>query len=139
MRFLKNIIGITAAAAVAVAGVLAIGVPPALAGESSGPQPYNEPTGGVSVPIFGLIAIGAFATIAIWQGIHDAKKKKEAEAEKKTELEEQEDFDKYFRSGATEDAPTPPSTDTGPAGDKAVEETPPATDDAATPDGATAN
>jgi hypothetical protein len=100
---------ITVAAAICLAaGGLVLTGAPAASAATGPPQPYEEPSEGVGVPIFGLIAIAGIATVAIWQGIRDAKKKKEAQQEKEQELEEQEEFEEYFDFGSAE--PEAPGT-----------------------------
>jgi len=46
----------------------------------------------------GIGAVVGIATVAIWQGVHDANKKKEDARTREAEEEEIEDFDEYFRS-----------------------------------------
>jgi hypothetical protein len=95
MPFIKRVASYVAIISLAVAGLVATGAPAASAGTGT-PQPEEEPSEGVSVPIFGLIAIAGIATVAIWQGIHDAKKKKKAEQETELESKEAEEFEEYF-------------------------------------------
>jgi hypothetical protein len=95
MSSVKKSLAYVTALAVAVGGLVVAGAPAASA-SSGPPQPYEEDDEGVSVPIFGLIAIAGIATIAIWQGINDAKKKKKTQLEKEEELQEQEEFEEYF-------------------------------------------
>lgn len=52
----------------------------------------------------GIGAVVSIATIAIWQGINDANKKKEAAKTREAEDKEIEDFDEYFRSLTPEEA-----------------------------------
>jgi hypothetical protein len=52
----------------------------------------------------GIGAVVGIATIAIWQGIDDANKKKEKERVREAEEEEIEDFDEYFRSLSGDEA-----------------------------------
>jgi hypothetical protein len=93
MSFIKRITSYAAAASL-VAGLILAGAPAARA--ESGPQPYEEPSEGIGVPIFGLIAVAGIATVAIWQGINDSKKKKQAEMQKEEESEEMEEYEEYF-------------------------------------------
>lgn len=86
---------------VAAGGFIVAGAPAASAATGP-PQPYEEPSEGIAVPIFGLIAIAGIATVAIWQGVKDAKKKKHAQREKEEELTEQEKFEEYFDFGPEE-------------------------------------
>jgi hypothetical protein len=101
MFCLKKAITFAAAICLGGGGLVVAGAPAARA-ETGPPQPYQEPGEGISVPVFGLIAIAGIATIAIWQGVNDAKKKKEAQQEKKQEIEEQEEFEEYFDFGPEE-------------------------------------
>ncbi len=95
MFSLKRIATLTAVVCLTAGGLAFMGAAPASAATGP-PQPYEEPSEGIAVPVFGLIAIAGIATIAIWQGINDAKKKKEAQKEKEQELQEQEEFEEYF-------------------------------------------
>ena len=81
MSFIKRTTSYVAAASLVAAGLILAGAPSARA-ETGPPQPYEEDDGGIGTPIFGLIAIAGIATVAIWQGINDAKKKKEAEKQR---------------------------------------------------------
>jgi hypothetical protein len=76
----------------------------------------GEPGGGESqYGTFFWVGIGAvigIATIAIWQGIDDANKKKEEEQVRETENTEIEDFDEYFRSIPAEEAGDSNDTET---------------------------
>jgi hypothetical protein len=117
---------VAAVICLAAGGLVLTGATPASAATGP-PQPYNEPSEGISVPIFGLIAIAGIATIAIWQGVRDAKKKKEAQQEKEQELEEQEEFEEYFDFGSAEP---------GAPGTADADETTGATETAATSAGA---
>ncbi len=98
---------------VAAGGFIVAGAPAASAATGP-PQPYEEPSEGIAVPIFGLIAIAGIATVAIWQGVKDAKKKKQVQREKEEELTEQEKFEEYFDFGPEEldaaEAANPKST-----------------------------
>jgi len=94
MFFIKRITSYLAAASL-VAGLILAGAPAARA-ETGPPEPYDPADGGIGVPIFGLIAVAGIATVAIWQGINDAKKKKQAEMEKEEESEEMEEYEEYF-------------------------------------------
>ena len=98
MFSIKSIIAYATAASLAAGGFIATGAPAALAATGP-PQPYDEPSEGISVPIFGLIAIGGIAAIAIWQGINDAKKKKQTQLEEEQEIKEVEEFEEYFDFG----------------------------------------
>lgn len=65
--------------------------------------------------VFFWVGIGAvigIATIAIWQGINDAKKKAAEEEERKAEEREIEDFDEYFRSLPAEEPGSPDKAET---------------------------
>jgi hypothetical protein len=95
MPFIKRATSYVAIISLAVGGFVVTGVPAASAGTGT-PDPHEESSEGISVPIFGLIAIAGIATVAIWQGIHDAKKKKKADQEKELETKESEDFEEYF-------------------------------------------
>lgn len=95
---IKNFIAYATAASLVAAGFIATGAPAALA-TTGPPQPHDEPSEGISVPVLGLIAIGGIAAIAIWQGINDAKKKKQAQLEKEQEIEEVDEFEEYFEFG----------------------------------------
>ena len=108
---LKKALAYAAVVSLVAGGFIATGAPAALA--STGPvQPEEEPSEGIGVPVFGLIAIAGIATIAIWQGINDAKKKKQAQLEKDQELQEQEEFEEYFDFGPAEpDAAGTPNPD----------------------------
>lgn len=94
MSFIKRTTSYVAAASLVVAGLMLAGAPAARA--ESGPQPDEEPSGGIGVPIFGLIAIAGIATVAIWQGINDSKKKKQAQMQQEEETEEIEEYEEYF-------------------------------------------
>lgn len=122
---IKNFIAYATAASLVAGGFIATGAPAALA-ETGPPQPHDEPSEGISVPIFGLIAIGGIAAIAIWQGINDAKKKKEAQMEKEQEIEEVEEFEEYFDFGPEDadaaGASNPENTATETTSDAAAEE-----------------
>jgi hypothetical protein len=52
----------------------------------------------------GIGAVVGIATVAIWQGINDANKKKEEAQAREAEDKEIEDFDEYFRSITAEEA-----------------------------------
>jgi hypothetical protein len=113
MYKLKKALAYAAVVSLVAGGFIATGAPAARA--STGPvQPEEESSDGIGVPVFGLIAIAGIATIAIWQGINDAKKKKQAQLEEEQELEEQEEYEEYFDFGPAEpDAagtPNPEST-----------------------------
>ncbi|NIT37271.1 MAG: hypothetical protein GTN49_12375 [candidate division Zixibacteria bacterium] len=95
MRFIKKATSYVAIISLAAGGLALTGAPAASA-RSGPPEPYKEPSEGISVPILGLIAIAGIATIAIWQGVRDAKKKKKAEQEKELESKEAEEFEEYF-------------------------------------------
>jgi hypothetical protein len=95
MPFIKRAASYVAIMSLAVGAFVVTGAPAASAGTGT-PVPGEEPSEGISVPIFGLIAIAGIATVAIWQGIHDAKKKKKAEQEKELESKETEEFEEYF-------------------------------------------
>jgi len=95
MSFIKRTTSYVAAASLVAAGLILAGAPSARA-ETGPPQPYEEDDGGIGTPIFGLIAIAGIATVAIWQGINDAKKKKEAEKQREEETEEIEEYEEYF-------------------------------------------
>ncbi|HUU57681.1 MAG TPA: hypothetical protein VMW93_10095 [bacterium] len=95
MSFIKRTTSYVAAASLVVAGLMLAGAPAARA-ETGPPQPYEEPDEGIGAPIFGLIAIAGIATVAIWQGINDAKKKKKTEEQKEEETEEIEEYEEYF-------------------------------------------
>jgi hypothetical protein len=94
MSFKKRIASYAAAASL-VAGLILAGAPAARA-ETGPPEPYDPSEDGIGVPILGLIAVAGIATLAIWQGINDAKKKKQAEMEKEEESEEMEEYEEYF-------------------------------------------
>lgn len=114
---IKKSLAYVTAISVAAGGLVVAGAPAAWAATGP-PQPYEEPSEGLSVPVFGLIAIAGIATIAIWQGVKDAKKKKEAERKKEEELQEEEEFDEYFDFGPAEsDAAetAPPDSTAAPA------------------------
>ncbi len=98
MLRIQRVLAYVAAASLATGGFIVSGAPAALAATGP-PQPYEEPSEGISVPVFGLIAIGGIAAIAIWQGINDAKKKKQADVEKEQEVKEAEEFEEYFDFG----------------------------------------
>lgn len=95
MPFIKRATSYAAIISLAVGGFVMTGAPAASAGTGT-PDPHEEPSEGISVPIFGLIAIAGIATVAIWQGINDAKKKKKVEQEKDLESKETEEFEEYF-------------------------------------------
>lgn len=101
MSSIKKSLAYVTAISVAVGGLVVAGAPAASA-SSGPPQPYEEPSEGISVPIFGLIAIAGIATVAIWQGVRDSKKKKEAQLKEEEELQEQEEFEEYFDFGTPE-------------------------------------
>jgi hypothetical protein len=61
----------------------------------------------------GIGAVVGIATIAIWQGINDANKKKEEERVREEEDIEAEDFDEYFRSISAEEAGGSDETEDG--------------------------
>jgi hypothetical protein len=86
---------------VAAGGFIVAGAPAASAATGP-PQPYEEPSESIAVPIFGLIAIAGIATVAIWQGVKDSNKKTQAQREKEEELTEQEEFEEYFDFGPEE-------------------------------------
>jgi len=66
--------------------------------------------GGISAPWFGLGAVAVIATIAIWQGVKDAQKKKQTKKEKEREIEEEKEFEEYFESDNPDDATALPGT-----------------------------
>ncbi len=101
MLNIKKSLAYVAAMSVAAGGFIVAGAPAASAATGP-PLPYEEPAEGIAVPIFGLIAIAGIATVAIWQGVKDAKKKKQAQREKEDELTEQEKFEEYFDFGPEE-------------------------------------
>jgi hypothetical protein len=90
-------------------GVLSTGVLAAEPGD-------GEPGGGESqYGTFFWVGIGAIvgiATIAIWQGVDDANKKKEEEQVREAEDTEIEDFGEYFRSIPAEEAGGSDDTET---------------------------
>ncbi len=98
MLSIKKSLAYATMISVAAGGFIVAGAPAASAATGP-PQPYEEPSTGIAVPIFGLIAIAGIATVAIWQGVKDAKKKKQAQREKEEELTEQEKFEEYFDFG----------------------------------------
>jgi|GEM_PF-1169898 len=71
-------------------------------------EPGDGETGGDSqYGTFFWVGIGAvvgIATLAIWQGINDANKKKEEARVREAEEKEIEDFDEYFRSLSTDES-----------------------------------
>jgi 3-hydroxy-3-methylglutaryl CoA synthase len=95
MSLARRATSYVAAASLGVAGLILAGAPAARA-ETGPPEPYEEPSEGIGVPIFGLLAIAGIATVAIWQGINDAKKKKQAEEQKIEEEQEMEEYEEYF-------------------------------------------
>lgn len=101
MLSIKKSLAYATMISVAAGGFIVAGAPAASAATGP-PQPYEEPSEGIAVPIFGLIAIAGIATVAIWQGVKDAKKKKQAHREKEEELTEQEKFEEYFDFGPEE-------------------------------------
>jgi hypothetical protein len=110
--------------------VLIAGPPPANAAEP-GPGGGQDEGAAISVPIFALVAIGVIATFAIWQGVRDAHKRKAEEEQKQRELEETEDFQKYFEESENAEAPPPAGTAEPPAAAD-TSAPPPPTDDTAT-------
>jgi hypothetical protein len=84
------------AAALSLAAGLVLAAAPAARAETGPPQPYDPTDEGIGVPIIGLIAVAGIATVAIWQGINDAKKKKQAEKQAEEESEELEEYEEYF-------------------------------------------
>lgn len=111
MLSIKKSLAYATVVSLVAGGFIATGAPAALA--STGPvEPDEESSGGIGVPVFGLIAIAGIATIAIWQGINDAKKKKQTQLDKEQELQEQEEFEEYFDFGPAEpDAAGTPNPD----------------------------
>jgi hypothetical protein len=113
MLSIKKSLAYAAMISVAAGGFVVAGAPAASAATGP-PQPYEEPSEGIAVPIFGLIAVAGIATIAIWQGVKDSQKKKQAQREKEEELAEQEKFEEYFDFGPDEpgaaEAANPDST-----------------------------
>ncbi len=101
MLVIKKSLAYATMICVAAGGFMVAGAPAASAATGP-PQPYEEPSEGIAVPIFGLIAVAGIATIAIWQGIKDSQKKKQAQREKEEELMEQEEFEEYFDFGPDE-------------------------------------
>lgn len=95
MFSIKRVLASGLAVSLVAAGVIATGAPAAWAATGP-PQPYQEDEGGIGFPIYALIGVAAIATIAIWQGINDAKKKKQAELEKEQEIEETGEYEEYF-------------------------------------------
>lgn len=95
MSFIKRMTSYAAAASLVAAGLMLAGAPAARA-ETGPPEPYEPSDGGIGVPIFGLIAVAGIATVAIWQGINDAKKKKQAQERAEEESEELEEYEEYF-------------------------------------------
>ena len=74
MLSIKKSLAYLTAISVAVGGLVVAGAPAASA--STGPvDPGEESSGGIGFPVFGIIAIAGIATVAIWQGINDSKKK----------------------------------------------------------------
>ncbi len=95
-------------AALAVAGVI-LGKPsPVRAAVPGGDTGGGG--GAVGVPWFGVAAIAVIATLAIWQGVVDARKKKKVQKEKEQDLEEEGEFQKYFEDEGTTDETAPPGT-----------------------------
>jgi hypothetical protein len=121
MLNIKKSLAYVTAISVAAGGLVVAGAPAASAATGP-PQPYEEPSEGLSVPVFGLIAIAGIATIAIWQGVKDAKKKKETQLKKEEELQEQEEFEEYFDFGPAESD----AAEAAPADTAAVPAEPPA-------------
>jgi hypothetical protein len=103
MFTIKRVLASGLAVSLVAAGVIATGAPAAWAATGP-PQPHDPDEGGIGFPIFALIGVAAVATIAIWQGINDSKKKKQAEAEKEKELEETGEYEEYFEFSAEEAA-----------------------------------
>ena len=101
MLNIKKSLAYLTAISVAVGGLVVAGAPAASA--ATGPvDPGEESSGGIGFPVFGIIAIAGIATVAIWQGINDSKKKEEAQIEEEKELQEQEEFEEYFDFGTPE-------------------------------------
>ncbi len=101
------------AATALVAAAFLLGGAPAAHAAAGPPEPYHEPSTGISIPIFGLIAIAGIATVAIWQGVKDAHKKKKEKAVEEQELEETSEFEEYFRAGTAEEEATPAEDESG--------------------------
>lgn len=95
MFSIKRVLASGLAVSLVAAGVITTGAPAAWAATGP-PQPYEEDEGGIGFPIYALIGVAAIATIAIWQGINDSKKKKQAEREKEQEIEETGEYEEYF-------------------------------------------
>jgi hypothetical protein len=98
MFSIKSFVAYATVGSLLAGGFIVSGAPAALA-TTAPPQPHEEPSEGISVPVFGLIAIGGIAAVAIWQGINDAKKKKQTQLEEEREIKEVEEFEEYFDFG----------------------------------------
>lgn len=90
-------------------GILSTGV---LAAEPGDGEPGGEESQYGTFFWVGIGAVIGIATIAIWQGINDANKKKEEERVREAENTEIEDFDEYFRSIPVEEAGDSDDTET---------------------------
>jgi len=88
--------GLTGAVIFLIAVAAAAAPPTAKAAEPGGGGTSSDQSD-ISVPVAAVVAIAAFAGLAIWQNINDGKKKKQKQAEEEAELKETEEFDKYFR------------------------------------------
>jgi hypothetical protein len=103
MFLIKRMTSYVAAASLVAAGLMLAGAPGARA-ETGPPQPYDPDEGGIGVPIIGLIAVAGIATVAIWQGINDAKKKNRAREQAEEETDEMEEYEEYFEFESEEPA-----------------------------------
>jgi hypothetical protein len=101
MSLIKSITSYTAILSLVAAGMLLSGAAPANAATGGGGG-GGEEDGGIGAPVFGLIAIAGIATVAIWQNIALAKKKKEAQLKAEEEEKELEEYEEYFDFGEEE-------------------------------------
>ncbi|MGD8719003.1 MAG: hypothetical protein PVH29_09300 [Candidatus Zixiibacteriota bacterium] len=98
MSLIKGITSYVAIVSLVAAGLVLSGAAPAGAA-TGGTGGGEEEDDGIGAPIFGLIAIAGIATVAIWQNIALAKKKKEAKLKAEEEDKEAEEYEEYFEFG----------------------------------------